>query len=240
MKIYPHDKRMWFTMNLMLRMNKNPEIKYNIGSRLYEFVRTQVGIRRSGANHHLFGKGHTIETRKKMSESRIGTQSGADNPFYGKHHTDEAKAKISEAKLGVSPSEETRKKIGASKLGVKFSPEHCKKISESKKNPSEEVRRNYSNGQRGRVFSDETKKKMSESVTGEKNHFFGKTHTKSTKEQMRRNSGTARPVIINNVSYHSVKHAAEELNLTKGITTRRLKSKSQEWQDWNYVHINNG
>jgi len=37
---------------------------------------------------------------------------GDKNPFYGKHHTDEARKRMSELKKGKSLSEEHRKKIG--------------------------------------------------------------------------------------------------------------------------------
>ena len=53
-----------------------------------------------GENHHFFGKHHTEETKKKMSE----VQKGENNPMYGKHHTEETKKKMSEAQKGEKGS----------------------------------------------------------------------------------------------------------------------------------------
>lgn len=47
-----------------------------------------------GENHPMYGKHHSEETRKKLSEAN----KGENNPFYGKHHTEETKKKISGAK----------------------------------------------------------------------------------------------------------------------------------------------
>lgn len=60
-----------------------------------------------GENHHMFGKHHTEETKKKISE----TQKGENNPMYGKHHNEEAKSKISKANKGRKCSEEHKKKL---------------------------------------------------------------------------------------------------------------------------------
>lgn len=59
---------------------------------------------RRGAGVSMYGKHHTPETRKRMSESHKGKHTtplyGEDNPFYGKHHTEETKRKISESNKG--------------------------------------------------------------------------------------------------------------------------------------------
>ena len=53
-----------------------------------------------GENHHFFGKHHTEETKKKISEA----QKGKNNHMYGKHHTEETKKKMSEAQKGEKGS----------------------------------------------------------------------------------------------------------------------------------------
>ena len=53
-----------------------------------------------GENHHFFGKHHTEETKKKMSEA----QKGENNHMYGKHHTEETKKKMSETQKGEKGS----------------------------------------------------------------------------------------------------------------------------------------
>ena len=52
--------------------------------------------------HPNLGKSLSEETRKKISESRLGKYVGENAGFYGKHHTDETKAKMS--KIRSSPS----------------------------------------------------------------------------------------------------------------------------------------
>jgi group I intron endonuclease len=46
------------------------------------------------------GYKYSDESRKKMSDSKIGLQAGENNPFSGKNHTDEIKAKMSDLKKG--------------------------------------------------------------------------------------------------------------------------------------------
>ena len=44
---------------------------------------------------------HSDETRKKMSDAKIGLQAGENNPFFGKYHSDETKQKMSEVRKGI-------------------------------------------------------------------------------------------------------------------------------------------
>jgi len=57
----------------------------------------------------------SIETRKKLSEARLGTK----NPFFGKTHTDEVKAKMSKDRCGKKLSAETKAKMSEQRLGTK-------------------------------------------------------------------------------------------------------------------------
>lgn len=50
----------------------------------------------SGENNHFYGRKHTDETRKKISEKKKGQQTGYDNPFYSKKHSGDVKNKLSE------------------------------------------------------------------------------------------------------------------------------------------------
>jgi group I intron endonuclease len=67
-----------------------------------------------GSKNGMFGKTHSLEVRKKLSElatKRVGELNpnygngkailGKNNPFYGRRHSDETKKKISEAKRGA-------------------------------------------------------------------------------------------------------------------------------------------
>ncbi len=70
-------------------------------------------LHQNGERNNFYGKHHTEETKKKISEAKKGKGAGEDNPFYGKHHTEEARRKVSEANKGRTHtvSAEARKKI---------------------------------------------------------------------------------------------------------------------------------
>jgi len=55
----------------------------------------------------------TDEQKKKRSEK----QKGKNHPFYGKHHTEETKRKLSESHKGKKISEETKKKLSEANKG---------------------------------------------------------------------------------------------------------------------------
>lgn len=97
----------------------------------------------SGEKNPMWGKHHTDEAKKKISESNIGrtpwnkgiplteehrqkvsdSLKGDLNPFYNKNHTEESKLKMSEARKGTVLSQETKDKIGeASKIRHKLNP----------------------------------------------------------------------------------------------------------------------
>lgn len=78
--------------------------------------------KRIGEKNPMFGKTHSIESRKKMSFP----QYGENNPMYGKTHSEETRKKISEKNsnnknpmYGKTHSEETRKKMSEKAKGRK-------------------------------------------------------------------------------------------------------------------------
>lgn len=71
----------------------------------------------------LIGRRHSVETRKKLSESHKGL-----TPWKGKKHTPEAKQKMREAKLGRNLSVTHRRKIGQSLRGRPVSLETRERI----------------------------------------------------------------------------------------------------------------
>ena len=79
----------------------------------------------NGCHHKL-----SLETRKKMSDSRLGT----NHPMYSKHHTEESKNKIRNSMIGNKNA-----------LGAVRSDEFKQKVSKS---------------QTGRVVSQETREKL--------------------------------------------------------------------------------
>jgi hypothetical protein len=78
------------------------------------------------------------ETKQKISKTRIKNKSakGKNNPNYGKSHSIETRKKISNSQLGKKLSKEHKEKISAGNkgkhTGVVFSDEHRKKISQSR------------------------------------------------------------------------------------------------------------
>jgi len=95
---------------------------------------------------NCLGVKHSIKTKKKLSNQRIGQK----NNFYGKHHSEETKQKNREAHLGKLLTDEHKQNIGKGHLGQKR---------------SEIAKYNMSEAQKRRVrnpASEETKKKMSE------------------------------------------------------------------------------
>jgi len=104
-----------------------------------------------GKNNNMYGKQHSLETRKKMSGSHIGFR-----------HTEEAKRKMSERRInyrgenhplyGTHPSEETKSKISKSLKGNK---------SRLGKYHTEETKRKMSLVHMGKYPTEETKRKMS-------------------------------------------------------------------------------
>jgi len=97
------------------------------------------------------GYHHSLETRRKMSESRKGkgnpnygkplspehrrklseTLSGERSPNYGKHHSIEWRRKIGDGNRGKCHSEETKQKLREAAANRPFSEEHRRKISEA-------------------------------------------------------------------------------------------------------------
>lgn len=71
--------------------------------------------------------------------------------------------------------------------GTNISQEHKNAISvaHTGKIVSEETREKLAECKRGKPVSNTTKEKIANSMTGDKNHFYGKKHTDETKEKLR-------------------------------------------------------
>lgn len=98
-------------------------------------------------------------------------------PMFGKHHTEESKKKISESNLGKIMSNESRQKMSESmqqRLLIGWKPasndEISQKISKSHigKIVSEETKEKIRKYHTGLIHSEETKNKMSEAKIGKK------------------------------------------------------------------------
>jgi len=105
--------------------------------------RSCAGKKRKGKNHHMYGKKHTEESKKKISEAIMGEK----NPFYGKHHTEETRKDLSEKIKDIWNDDKYREKNIESRTGIKFSEETRKKMSESHKG---ENNNNWKGGVKGK------------------------------------------------------------------------------------------
>lgn len=61
---------------------------------------SEMASKRVGENNSFYGKTHSEESRKRISEGRKGKCVGEENPFYGKTHTEETKEKMRKARIG--------------------------------------------------------------------------------------------------------------------------------------------
>lgn len=112
-------------------------------------------VTHSGDKNHFYGKKHTEESKRKISEHHADF-SGENHPMYGRSLSDETRRKISEArKRKYATDPEFRKRMSDCQKGKKLSEETKKKISESMSGEN--------NPFYGRHHSDETKQKISES-----------------------------------------------------------------------------
>lgn len=113
----PKNKKLVYAFSMMAF----PQNKYHnreLTSEEFEearilFGRLQKGMH-SGEKNPMYGK------------------SGKDSPNYGKHHTEETKRKISNSHKGRHLSEETKKKLSELNKGKKHSEESKKKMSQSR------------------------------------------------------------------------------------------------------------
>jgi len=97
--------------------------------------RTKIALARKSIKRKMslagYGRSHTEETKKKISESNKGKHGKR-----GYHHSEETKRKIGKASMGRKPSEETRRKISEANIGRKHSSEAKAKMSVTRRKKS--------------------------------------------------------------------------------------------------------
>ena len=105
----------------------------------------EIAKKMSGENSPMYGKKHSAETRKKISEARKGEnhpmygKTGKNNPRYGKKHSAETRKKMGEAHKGKKHSQETRKKMSEAHKGENH-PMYGKHHSKETKQKMSEVK----------------------------------------------------------------------------------------------------
>lgn len=110
---------------------QNPTKGYNMesGGNAQKHLSAETKAKIGNSNR---GKCHSEETKRKMSEDRVGTQ----NSMYGKKHSEDSRKKMSEAKKGKpgSPRSDYQKKCARlANLNKKMSISTKNKISEANK-----------------------------------------------------------------------------------------------------------
>lgn len=79
----------------------------------------------SGLNNPMFGRVHSEESRKKMSEALKGKKR---KPYYGRPVSEETRKKMSESRKGIVNSRESIEKNRIANTGKKRTPEQKAKI----------------------------------------------------------------------------------------------------------------
>ena len=175
-----HELRIWEHVYIVKHKSYIRSIGYNIA--------------KGDVNTSEYNPAKIPEVREKIRKAAKKRMSNPENtPMYGKHHTEETKKKISETRKckKIKWTDEARRKMSEQRKGRKMyemSDETKKKLSEIAKkrfadprnnpmygdhrfagenNPmygrhhSEETRKHWSEIRKGRKLSEETKKKMS-------------------------------------------------------------------------------
>lgn len=75
---------------------------------------TPNGYNQCEGGGNTIGYNHTKEAKERMSKAKSKIYTGENNPMYGKHHSDEAKKKMSEKRKNRKLTDEWKKKIGDS------------------------------------------------------------------------------------------------------------------------------
>ena len=70
------------------------------GNKWSEEQRLKISLMFTGEGNPFYGKTHTEETKKKISENRKGKNAGKNHHMYGKKHAEEALEKMSKNRTG--------------------------------------------------------------------------------------------------------------------------------------------
>ena len=74
------------------------------------------GVTLCGKANSFYGKRHSNETKRKMSENHFNIN-GENNPMYGKSHTEETKQKMRKKMTGRKATQETKEKLSKIREG---------------------------------------------------------------------------------------------------------------------------
>ena len=91
--------------------------------------REEYWCRQVSTLNKKMGHKHSKEMKESIRRSLKGKFIGKDNPFFGKKHTLESRKKMSISRLGTKASPETKRKMSKSRKGIKLTEEHSRKMS---------------------------------------------------------------------------------------------------------------
>ncbi len=141
-----------------------------------------------GKDNPMYGKSHTKEARKSISEA-AKRRTGKKNPFYGKHHSRATIRKISRSRIGTHISEEHKKRISEANMGIHKGKNHHfygKHLSKEHREKLSKVQIGRVSPMKGKHHTKTAKNKISKATTGKNNPFYGKHHTKEIREKISR------------------------------------------------------
>lgn len=163
----------------------------------------------------------TDESKRKMSESKMGLYVGKKNPMYGKRHTDESKRKMSESLKGRVITDEWRQHISKAMRGEgnpmygvpspmkgkKFTHKHRDKISKALS---------------GRKLSKDTKRKLSQTMMG-----------RGTKAVAMLDPNSDNIIC----TYQSIREASEDINISSCCISNCCagRNKTAGGYKWKYI-----
>jgi hypothetical protein len=198
--------KMLAAATLLGKANFNGETR-RVNSRLYESIRIELASAQrelnSGTGNPNYGKKHSMETRRRISEGLTGLKHSADSrrrmgdskrgrswfhkgeisvksevcpEGFKPGRPDSLGAKLSESKKGRAMPAAERSACRDRMIGDKnhqFGKRGAESANYGRKR-SEETRGKIREANLGRVFSDEHKMNISKSRTAEKSHCWGK------------------------------------------------------------------
>jgi hypothetical protein len=222
--------------------NFDPKGSHFINGKRHRLISEETKKKISKANE---GKKHTKKTRKKMSKSRMGKKLSEEvkmnmsMAFKGRKVSEETKKKISKAHKGKKHTEESKKKMSISRKGVPSPLKGRKGYTQGEKNGMS-GKSWYNNGNISKPYipGEEPHGWILGSLnglSGEKNGFFGKKHTKETKNQIRqtklengtllfgKNNPASKSCVINGKNFDSIKEASDFFEIPYRTFYRKYK-----------------